>query len=51
MKVRNKFPSENKRRQLFIGMTALKHQVWFSIKRASALVLQSDYNRPEGAGC
>ena len=40
------------KRRLFISMTAMKHQVWFSIKSASALVLQPcDYNRPEGAGC
>jgi len=41
----------NKNRRLFIGMTVRKHQVWFSIKSASALTLHSDYNRPEGAGC
>lgn len=32
-------------------MTEIKHQVWFSIKSARTLVLQADYNRPEGAGC
>ena len=43
--------SENKNNKVFIGMTAMKHQVWFSIKGRSVLMLQPDYNRPEGAGC
>lgn len=50
MKLVQNIWTKSKRDDIYQYMTVIKHQIWFSIKCASAHMLQPDYNRPEGAG-